>query len=247
MLSGIYMPYWGEINFIDAISPSIVHLIFFYDHTIVVIITILIFLFCFMFDVRVNNILNISLIDNQFIEIVWTILPIVLLVFIAIPSLRLLYLIEESFTRDLTIKVLGHQWFWSYEYEELGRELDCSYNQNQLYEWVEEEDMMPTIYRLLEADDFVIIPETVRVRLLVRSCDVIHSWTVPRLGVKTDAVPGRLNQLNFFCLERGNFFGQCSEICGAFHRFMPIKLKVDCVEEFVDWYGDCTCISDLFF
>nr|QYC94857.1 cytochrome c oxidase subunit 2 [Amblyseius swirskii] len=226
----------------DAISPIMMQLIIFYDHTMIVFSIVVVFLFCYIVDVSLNKILFMSLLDNQFVELVWTIFPMFLLIFIAIPSLRLLYLMEESFSSELTLKVMGHQWFWSYSYEEFfphSGELESNYDKNIFWLWSNYWNLDPMFYRLLDTDECVILPELVNIRVLVSSCDVIHSWTIPSMGIKTDAIPGRLNQLNFISLKSGFFFGQCSEICGVFHSFMPIKIKIVGISNFMKWHKFC--------
>lgn len=140
----------------------------------------------------------------------------------AFPSLRILYLIDEIKNPVLTFKVIGHQWFWSYEYT------DFNILEFDRY-------MVDGNFRLLEVDNVFCIPLRQKVRLLVRSFDVLHSWTIPVLGVKVDAVPGRLNQLNFLFMRLGVFFGQCSEICGINHRFMPIVVECIKIDDFYFW------------
>lgn len=218
------MIYWSNLYFIEANSPIIEQIIIFHDHSIIIIFSILIFLLISIYKIFSNKILNLFLIENQNIEMIWTIIPIVLLLFIAAPRLRLLYLIEEIFEPNLTLKILGHQWFWSYEYSEFSLEFD-SFIENQ------KENL--NNFRLLETDNYVSIPLNSLCRILVSSVDVIHSWTIQSLGVKTDAIPGRLNQINIFSNQPGVYYGQCSEICGANHRFMPISLEIISVKNFV--------------
>ena len=171
---------------------------------------------------------NKYILDSQEIEIVWTILPAVILVLIALPSLRILYLIDEINDPHLTIKAIGHQWYWSYEYtdyENLGFD---SYI-------VPTQDLTPGQFRLLESDHRIVIPIESPIRVLVSAEDVLHSWTVPSLGVKMDAVPGRLNQTAFIASRPGVFYGQCSEICGANHSFIPIVVEAVPLEYFENW------------
>lgn len=133
-----------------------------------------------------------------------------MLLFLAFPSLQVLYMVEEVLNSILRIKVIGHQWYWSYEYENLRITFDSFINR--------------TIYRLLDVDKSLILPFWTQIRLLITSEDVIHSWTIPSLGVKIDANPGRLNSRSIFSFRGGWVYGQCSEICGVNHSFMPIKL-----------------------
>lgn len=220
------MIFWIDFYFIDANRPLIEQIIFFHDYSIFIIFVILYFLFLSLLDLLFNNVSNLNLIENQTIELIWTFLPVLVLFFIAVPSLRLLYLIEERFDRDLNIKVLGYQWYWSYEYTEFDVEFDC---------FLEGEENNFFNFRLLETDRVLILPLNSFINLLIRRNDVIHSWTVQRLGVKTDAIPGRLNQLNLFFFRPGLYFGQCSEICGVNHRFIPISLIIVRVDLFIDY------------
>lgn len=148
-----------------------------------------------------------------------------MLVFIAFPSLRLLYLLDEVSDPLLTLRVIGNQWYWGYEYTDF---LNVEYDSYMINEG-------GGLFRLLDVDNRVVLPVDGAIRLLVSSYDVIHSWAVPGLGVKIDAVPGRLNQRSFFIERVGLIFGQCSEICGANHRFMPIVIEGVLGKRFVDW------------
>lgn len=169
-----------------------------------------------LFNSCVSKFYNLNLFEGQELERVWTILPCVFLLFIAFPSLRLLYIMEEIEGYEIRIKVLGHQWYWRYEYRDLGMKMFDSYMK------LDRESM----FRLLNVDNTLVIPYNTNIRIIVSSLDVIHSWTIPSLGVKTDAVPGRLNQLSLLFNRVGLFRGQCSEICGANHRFIPILVNV---------------------
>lgn len=164
------------------------------------------------------------------LEIVWTILPAFVLIAIAVPSFALLYSIDELVDPLLTIKVVGHQWFWSYEYSdyEAGDLMFDSY-------MITEEELEEGQLRLLEVDRKLWLPTYTHIRVLVTSSDVIHSWAVPSLGVKMDALPGRLNQISLFIKREGIFYGQCSELCGVNHGFMPIAIKAVPVDLFNFW------------
>lgn len=174
---------------------------------------------------------NLILFAGQELERIWTILPAVFLLFIAFPSLRLLYLMEEFEDYDITIKVLGHQWYWSYEYRDINYKFFDSYIRTR----------EARLNRLLDVDNYLVLPFDVNVRILASRTDVIHSWTIPSLGVKVDAVPGRLNQLSLIFNRVGLFSGQCSEICGSNHRFIPILVLVIPKLEFLNswiWLSD---------
>jgi len=181
-----------------------------------------------------NKYININLLESQIIECIWTIIPAVILIQIAIPSLLLLYILDESVDSSLTLKVLGHQWYWRYEYTDF-----WSVSNNTQIEFdsyiVPTNDLERGIFRLLDVDNRTVVPFNVHVRMLISSADVLHAWTVPSLGVKADAVPGRLNQVKFVSQRPGIFFGQCSEICGANHRFIPIVIEIINSNSFLNW------------
>lgn len=209
----------------DSNSPTMDYMIIFHDFSISILFSIFIFLVLIIGSGVKFKILDLNLIENQLVETIWTVLPIFLLVFIAFPSLRLLYLIEEIFYSDLRIKVIGYQWYWSYDYIDFELDFDS---------FIDEELEYDSRFRLLEVNDLLVIPVNCTVRFLVSRVDVIHSWTVPVFGVKTDAIPGRLNQVNLYSYRPGIYFGQCSEICGINHRFIPISLGVIEIEDFLD-------------
>lgn len=181
-----------------------------------------------------NKYININLLESQIIERIWTIIPAIILIQIAIPSLLLLYILDESIDRSLTLKVMGHQWYWSYEYSDI-----WSISNNTILEFdsyiIPSNELENNIFRLLDVDNRTVIPFNVHVRILISSADVLHSWTVPSLGVKADAIPGRLNQVKFISQRPGIFFGQCSEICGANHRFIPIVIEIININSFLNW------------
>lgn len=219
---------WGQWGFQDAASPLMEQLIFFHDHAMLVLIMIVSLVGYAFIGLMRNKFTCRYLLEGQEIETIWTILPAIVLVFLALPSLRLLYLLDEINDPMLTIKAIGHQWYWSYEYSDfLNIEFD-SY-------MVPTSDLQFGDYRLLEVDHRTVVPYNVNVRILVTAADVLHSWTVPSLGVKADAVPGRLNQLRFFINHAGVFYGQCSEICGANHSFMPIVIEAVNINTFISW------------
>jgi len=151
-----------------------------------------------------------------------------------------IYILDESIDSALTIKILGHQWYWSYEYTDFWS--ISSNNQIDFDSYiVPSNDLETSIFRLLDVDNRTIIPYNIHIRILISSADVLHAWTVPSLGVKADAIPGRLNQVKFIRQRPGVFFGQCSEICGANHRFMPIVIEIVNMNYFLNWV---TCIYE---
>lgn len=164
---------------------------------------------------------------NTFIEIVWTLVPVLILVVIGIPSLKLLFFSDRIENADLTVKVIGRQWYWTYELPDHKVEFDSRL--------IEDADLKPGQLRLLDVDNPVVVPVGKAVRLLVTSDNVLHSFAVPSFGIKKDAVPGRLNETWFKVHKEGTYYGQCSELCGVKHGFMPIAVKVVSQDEFDAW------------
>nr|WMQ72225.1 cytochrome oxidase subunit II [Tibicinoides mercedita] len=222
------MSNWSNMNFQDAMSPLMEQLVFFHDHTLVILIIITVIVGYMMWTLFLNNMIDRLLLEGQFIEFIWTLLPAVTLIFIALPSLRLLYLLDEVNNPLLTIKVIGHQWYWSYEYSDfLNVEFD-SYMKST-------DNLNNNEFRLIEVDNRMILPFNTQIRLMITSMDVLHSWAMPSLGIKLDAVPGRLNQTSFIINKPGLIFGQCSEICGSNHSFMPIVIESINNNMFFNW------------
>ncbi len=174
---------------------------------------------------------------NTKLEIAWTAVPALILLVIAVPSFRLLYFEDRAPDPQMTVKVIGHQWYWSYEYPDTGKasgQGEVKFDSNL----VDEADLKPGQLRLLTADHPLVLPVGVRVRLLVTSEDVIHSWSVPAFGVKIDAIPGRLNETWVQVNSPGLYYGQCSQLCGINHGFMPIMVKAVPKEQFHAWLTD---------
>ena len=222
------MATWKGLGLQDAAAPLIEQLLFFHDHAILVLILITTLVGFILATLFFNSLTHRFLLEHQMIETIWTILPAFILIFIALPSLRLLYLLDEVYKPELTIKAVGHQWYWSYEYSDFGEIRFDSY-------MIATSDLPDSGFRLLDVDNRTILPMNLQIRIIVSSSDVIHSWTVPALGVKVDAVPGRLNQLRFQIRRPGLFFGQCSEICGANHSFIPIVVERVNSGSFLSW------------
>lgn len=222
------MPTWGHLGLQDRASPLIEQLIFFHDHAIVVLILITTLVGYIISTLFFNTFTNRFLLEGQTIEIVWTVLPALILIFIALPSLRLLYLLDEVNNPSVTLKTIGHQWYWSYEYSDFLQVEFDSYI-------IPTNELAEDGFRLLDVDNRTVLPINTQIRVLIRAADVIHSWTVPALGVKADAIPGRLNQVSFLINRPGLFYGQCSEICGANHRFIPIVVESVSVNSFLNW------------
>lgn len=222
------MSHWRQLSFQDAATPIITMLIAFHDHAILVIIIVLTFVSYALISLIVNKYTCRNIYEAQAVEAIWTVLPAFILLFLALPSLQLLYLTDEIVEPGVTVKAIGHQWYWRYEYTDFCNIEFDSYIVNT-------SDLEEGQFRLLEVDNRIILPINIEVRLLVSAADVIHSWTVPALGVKADAIPGRLNQLRFILRRPGIFYGQCSEICGANHRFIPIAVESVDTTRFIKW------------
>nr|WMQ72164.1 cytochrome oxidase subunit II [Okanagana cruentifera] len=222
------MSNWSNINLQDAMSPLMEQLIFFHDHTLVILIVITVIVGYMMSTLFLNNMINRLLLENQLIEFIWTLLPAMTLIFIALPSLRLLYLLDEVNNPLLTIKIIGHQWYWSYEYSDFFNVEFDSYMKSM-------DSLDKNEFRLIEVDNRMILPFSTQIRLMITSTDVLHSWAMPSLGIKVDAVPGRLNQSSIMINRPGLIYGQCSEICGSNHSFMPIVIESINNKMFLDW------------
>nr|QNE85455.1 cytochrome c oxidase subunit II [Morinia doronici] len=225
------MSTWANLNLQDSSSPLMEQLIFFHDHTLLILVMITMLVSYLMFTLLFNKLVNRYLLHGQTIEIIWTILPAIILLFIALPSLRLLYLLDEINEPSITLKAIGHQWYWSYEYSDFKNIEFDSY-------MIPSNELSMNMFRLLDVDNRVILPMNSQIRMLVTAADVIHSWTIPSLGVKVDGTPGRLNQTNFLMNRPGLFYGQCSEICGANHSFMPIVMESIPINYFIKWISN---------
>jgi cytochrome c oxidase subunit 2 len=225
------MSTWSTLGLQDSNSPIIEQLNFFHDHALLIIILVTLSVGYLIGTLFFNKLNNRYLLHGQTIEVIWTILPAFILLFIAFPSLRILYLLDEVNSPSISLKTIGHQWYWRYEYSDFsGIEFD-SYI-------VPQNEVSLDTFRLLDVDNRVILPINNQIRILVSATDVLHSWAIPSLGVKIDASPGRLNQTNFFINRPGLFFGQCSEICGANHRFIPIVIESIPTNHFIKWISN---------
>ena len=168
---------------------------------------------------------------NTMIEVLWTVIPILVLIAISIPSFKLLYKQLDLPKTDLTIRAIGHQWYWSYEYPDNG---NFTFDANM----IQTADLQPGQLRLLETDNEVVLPVGKNIRIQITAADVIHAWTVPSFGIKHDAVPGRVNE-SWFNIDRpGIYYGQCSELCGTAHAFMPIKVRAVTQAEYDAWVAE---------
>nr|BBB02578.1 cytochrome c oxidase subunit II [Macaca fascicularis aureus] len=208
-----------QLSLQDATSPVMEELITFHDHAFMAMSLISFLVLYALLSTLTTKLTNTKITDAQEMETIWTILPAIILILIALPSLRILYLTDEVNDPSFTIKSIGHQWYWTYEYTDYGGLIFNSYMLPPLF-------LNPGDLRLLEVDNRVVLPIEAPVRMMITSQDVLHSWTIPTLGLKTDAVPGRLNQTIFTATRPGVYYGQCSEICGANHSFMPIVAEL---------------------
>jgi len=164
---------------------------------------------------------------NTFIEVMWTVIPCLILIVIAIPSFRLLYKQDIIPKADVTIKAIGYQWYWGYEYPDQNIAFDAN--------MIETKNLKPNQPRLLETDNHVVVPVNKVVKVLITANDVLHAWAVPSFGVKRDAVPGRINETWFKAEKEGVYYGQCSELCGSRHAFMPITVRVVSDKQYNEW------------
>ena len=214
-------------------SPIMEELYHFHDFLIIVGCAIVILVFCLLlyvmirFNARANPV-PMKFSHNLMVEVIWTTIPIIILIIIAIPSFRILKFYETVPKCDMTIKVVGSQWFWTYSYPDHGNFTFDSY-------MIQDEDLKPGQPRLLAVDNKIVVPQGAKIKFLITAADVMHSFAVPALGVKTDAVPGRTNETWTQINKQGIYYGQCSELCGVNHGFMPIAIKVVSQEEFDRW------------
>lgn len=222
------MSKWGQLTLQDSVSPNISYISWFHDYIVLTILLVLSVIGYVLILLITNKFTDRYTLEAHEIETIWTIVPALILIIIAIPSIQILYIIDEVIDPKLTIKAIGHQWYWSYQYG------DFPYISFDSY-ILPEEDLKIGDYRLLEVDNRLILPILQEIRIVISSADVIHSWTVPSLGVKLDAVPGRLNQISIYILKSGVYYGQCSEICGVNHRFIPISIERISLEDFISW------------
>lgn len=226
---------FSQLSFQDAKSPTIILICEFHDYALSLIIFILTLVILISYhSIVTKNYSTTTLEEGLAVEAGWTAFPSLILISLASRSLALLYEIETRIdtqplnNKSLTVKTVGHQWYWSYEYADFQKINFDAY-------------IVPTTnlhngqFRVLEADNRIVLPWNSPVNLLVTSADVLHAWTIPSLGVKADAVPGRLNLIKFSVIIPGTFYGQCSEICGANHSFIPIALERIKPTIFIKW------------
>jgi cytochrome c oxidase subunit 2 len=230
-----------QLGFQDPATPIMEGIINFHNHIMFFLTAIGVMVFWLLARCLViyNAETNTDKIDNfthaTTVEIVWTIVPAIILMIIAVPSFALLYSMDEMLDPAVTLKVVGHQWYWSYEYSDYNHLTEENEGINFDSYMIAEDDLQPGLFRLLEVDNRVVLPVNTHIRVLVTAADVLHSWAVPSFGVKVDACPGRLNQTSMFIKRPGVFYGQCSEICGVNHGFMPIVVEGVELEDYVTW------------
>nr|QUB36785.1 cytochrome c oxidase subunit 2 [Ophiostoma piliferum] len=229
---------WG-IYFQDSATPQMEGLIELHDNIMYYLVIVLFAVGWVLLSIIKNFSINVSPISHKYlnhgtlIELIWTITPAVILILIAFPSFKLLYLMDEVSDPSMSILAEGHQWYWSYQYPDF---IDSSEEFIEFDSYiVPESDLEEGSLRMLEVDNRVIIPELTHIRFIITSGDVIHSFACPSLGIKTDAYPGRLNQVSVFVNREGVFYGQCSEICGILHSSMPIVIESVSLEKFLTW------------
>ena len=224
-----------QLGFQESGSPLMSQLIGFHDFVFWIITFITVFVFfllayvCVKFSAK-NNKKPSTTTHNSLIEVAWTVIPVIILVVISVPSFKLLYKQNDFSKIDMTIKATGYTWYWGYEYPDHG---DFQFDALML----QEDELEENQPRLLSTDNALVVPVNKNVKMQITSdpAGVIHSWAMPALGVKMDAIPGRLNETYFRISEPGMYYGQCSELCGPGHGFMPIMIKAVSEDEFSEW------------
>jgi len=241
-----------QINFQDPATPIAERIIDIHHHVFFFLIIVLIFVSWMLYSILntywynipfrkvyfdsdrrlIKSLSKLRLLHQTTIEVIWTCVPSVILIAIAIPSFGLLYAMDDVIDPEITLKIIGHQWYWSYEYSDYSIDFgDISFDSYML----PESDLELGQLRLLEVDNIVVLPRGVYIRLNITAADVLHSWAVPSLGIKIDAVPHRINSGILFLERSGIFYGQCSEICGVNHGFMPIAVQSVKINTYLDW------------
>lgn len=216
---------WNGFNFNFPRRKIIGNIFFLHDFMIIVLICVLFLVIFNLYFVFSFKQFNLTFLENHFLELVWTISPFLILTFVILASLSTLYFSDSCFFCGVNLTLIGHQWYWSYNIKNFGDYYFDSY-------------IIKNFLRVSDVDNRLILPFNIPIRALARSLDVIHSWTIPSLGLKIDCIPGRLNQICFSFSRSGVFFGQCSEICGVNHRFIPIVVESINPEEFFINFSD---------
>jgi len=227
-----------QLNLQEPATPIAEGMFFFHNYLMFFLISIGVFVFWMLYSAFITNSkVSSSFSHSSILEIVWTIIPALILIFIAVPSFTLLYSLDEFSDPSITIKIVGHQWYWSYEYSDYFLQIEECTRLNFDAYMINTNDLGLGMFRLLEVDNRLLLPIKTNIRLLVTSSDVIHSWTIPSFGIKVDAIPGRLSQASLFIKREGLYYGQCSEICGINHGFMPIVVKGVNSRLFKSWFA----------
>lgn len=221
------MPFWNQLMIQDSISTIIINISSFHDYIIITIVLVLSIISYVILNLCITKYTNRNILEAQELETLWTIAPAIVLIILAIPSIKILYMLDEISDPLITIKTIGHQWYWSYQYRDLSKIEFDSYI-------IPTRELNIGDYRLLEVDNRLFVPFNKDIRIIISSSDVIHSWTIPSLGIKVDAIPGRLNQVAINILFPSVLYGQCSEICGANHRFIPICIEAISTKDFIN-------------
>ena len=230
-----------QFGFQDPATPimegiiNLHHDLMFFICVISIFVTWMLIRTIWLFEASQNKVAS-TLSHGILIELIWTTAPAIILLIIAIPSFSLLYAMDEIVSPTITIKALGHQWYWSYEYSDYTNENYEPINFDSYM--IPEEDLELGQLRLLEVDNRMVIPIQTHIRIVVSAADVLHSWAIPSLGIKCDAIPGRLNQASLFLKREGLYYGQCSEICGINHGFMPIVIEAVNLPNYIDWLSN---------
>lgn len=228
-----------QLGFQDSASPSFSGIVALHDTILfyLVVTSVLVFwllaVIIYFYNKKNEEIVHKYLNHGTLIEVIWTITPALVLLAISFPSYSLLYVLDEINSPNLTIKVVGHQWYWSFEYSDYVTDSDETIEFDSYM--VPENDLELGQFRLLDVDQNTIVPVDTFIRLIVTATDVLHDYAVPSLGIKVDAVPGRLNQASMFIDREGSFYGQCSEICGVYHGFMPTCIESVRPEKYLEW------------
>jgi cytochrome c oxidase subunit 2 len=229
-------PHNWQLGFQQAATPVKERIASFHDELLIIITLITIFVMALLayvivrFNARANPVPTRTT-HNTLIEVVWTVVPVLILVIIAIPSFKLMYYMDRTAKADMTIKVTGHQWYWSYEYPDAG---EVGFDSNI----IPVDQLKPGQKRLLDVDNRLIVPVDTTVRVLIIGSDVMHSWFVPSFGVQMYAVVGRSNESWFNVEKEGVYYGQCNQICGVNHAFMPIVVEAVSKQAFAKWVDD---------
>nr|AOX13207.1 cytochrome c oxidase subunit II [Lamprotula caveata] len=226
------MSIWSQLGLQEGTSVLGVEVHGLYDYSMFIIVLVFSFVVYFLLKILCQKLTSRVYLDSQWLEVLWTVMPFWLLLALGLPSIKLLYLMDEVSLPEASIKVVGHQWYWSYEYSDV-RGSSYSYDSYMVPDSAMEEG-----YRLLEVDNRCVVPTLLTIRGLITSDDVIHSWAIPSSAIKADGVPGRINQVRLCFLRSGVFYGQCSELCGVNHSFMPICVESVSVEVYSSWIVD---------